>query len=90
MRSVCNSERHASELPNTARNEEIDCVATIGMQRHCRVSAKDFFIARWVVLAHRSEGLIFVTDKNGGPEVAARIRLHLGRAHEEALVAKRS
>ena len=42
VRSVCNSARHASDDPNTARNEEIDCVATIGMQRHCRVSAKDF------------------------------------------------
>ena len=30
---------------------------------------KGFFIARWVVLAYRSEGLIFVTDKDGGPEV---------------------
>ena len=27
------------------------------------------FIARWVVLAHRSEGLVFVADKDGGPEV---------------------
>ena len=25
-----------------ARSEEIDCVATIGMQRHCRVNANDF------------------------------------------------
>ena len=42
VRSVCNSELHASELPKTARSEEMDCVATIGMQRHWRVRAKDF------------------------------------------------
>ena len=42
VRSVCSSARHASELPNTARNEDMDWVATIGMHRHCRVSAKDF------------------------------------------------
>ena len=29
-------------LPSTDRNEEMDWVATIGMQRHCRVRAKDF------------------------------------------------
>ena len=47
VRSVCNSDRHASDLrlPNTARNEEIDCVATIGMQRHCPGQSKGFFIA---------------------------------------------
>ena len=42
VRSVCNSARQASDDPNTERSEEMDCVATIGMQRHCRVSAKDF------------------------------------------------
>ena len=42
VRSVCKSARHASDDPNTARSDEIDWVATIGMQRHCRVSAKDF------------------------------------------------
>ena len=42
VRSVCSSARHASELPSTARNEDMDWVATIGMHRHCRVSAKDF------------------------------------------------
>ena len=42
MRSVCKSARQASDDPNTERSEEMDCVATIGMQRHCWVSAKDF------------------------------------------------
>ena len=42
VRSVCSSARHASELPSTARNEDMDWVATIGMHRHCRVKAKDF------------------------------------------------
>ena len=42
MRRVCKRVRHASELPSTDRNEEMDWVATIGMQRHCRVRAKDF------------------------------------------------
>ena len=42
VRSVCSSARHASELPSTALNEDMDWVATIGMHRHCRVSAKDF------------------------------------------------
>ena len=42
VRSVCRSVRHASELPSTDRNELMDCVATMGMTRHCRVSAKAF------------------------------------------------
>ena len=46
---------------------------------------KRLLIARWVVLAHRSEGLIFVADKDGGPEVDARRLLHPGRTHEKRL-----
>ena len=40
--SVWTSVRHASPEGSTERSEEIDCVATIGMQRHCRVSANAF------------------------------------------------
>ena len=42
MRSVWTSVRHASPEGSTDRSEEIDWVATIGMQRHCRVSANAF------------------------------------------------
>ena len=42
VRSVYNSARQASDDPNTDRSEEMDCVATMGIQRHCRVSANDF------------------------------------------------
>ena len=42
VRSVCSNVRHASELPSTERSELMDCVATIGMTRHCRVRAKAF------------------------------------------------
>ena len=34
--------RHASELPSTERSELIDCVATMGITRHCRVRANAF------------------------------------------------
>ena len=34
--------RQASPLPVTERSEEIDCVATIGMQRDCRLSPNAF------------------------------------------------
>ena len=42
VRSAWTSVRHASPEGSTERSEEIDCVATIGMQRHCRVSANAF------------------------------------------------
>ena len=42
VRSVWTSVRQASVPDSTERSEEIDCVATIGMQRHCRVSANAF------------------------------------------------
>ena len=42
VRSVWTSVRHASPEGSTERSEEIDCVATIGMQRHWRVSANAF------------------------------------------------
>ena len=35
VRSVCSSARHASDLPSTARSDEIDCVATIGKCLGC-------------------------------------------------------
>ena len=40
--SVWTSVRQASVPDSTERSEEIDCVATIGMQRHCRVRANAF------------------------------------------------
>ena len=42
VRSVWRSVRQASPPGSTERSEEIDCVATIGTQRHCRVSANAF------------------------------------------------
>ena len=36
------SVRHASELPSTERSELMDCVATMGITRHCRVRANAF------------------------------------------------
>ena len=42
VRSVWSSARHASDWPSTARSDEIDCVATIGMSRDWRVSANIF------------------------------------------------
>ena len=42
VRSVWTSVRHASVPDSTERSEEIDCVATMGTQRHCRVSANAF------------------------------------------------
>ncbi len=42
MRSVWTSVRHASPEGSTERSDESDCVATMGMQRHCRVSANAF------------------------------------------------
>ena len=80
VRSVCNSARHASDDPNTRpqrRNrlggDNRDAAALPGQ-------GKGFFIARWVVLAHGREGLIFVTDKDGGPVVGARIPPSSSRA----------
>ena len=40
--SVWTSVRQASVPDSTERSEELDCVATIGMQRHCRVRANAF------------------------------------------------
>ena len=42
VRSVWRGVRQASPPGSTERSEEIDCVATIGTQRHCRVSANAF------------------------------------------------
>ena len=42
VRRVWTSVRQASVPDSTERSEEIDCVATIGMQRHWRVSANAF------------------------------------------------
>ena len=85
VRSVCKSARHASDDPRTDRSEEMGLggdnrdAAALTRQR------KRLLIARWIVLAHGSKGLIFVTDKDGGPEVDARRLLHPGRTHEKRL-----
>ena len=85
VRSVCKSARHASELPSTARNEDMDWVATIGMHRHCRVKCKGFLIAGRIVLADRRERLVLVANKDSGPEVSAWGFLHLRGPHEQGL-----
>ena len=77
VRSVCSSARHAFELPSTARNEDMDWNAP-ALPGEC----KGFLIAGWIVLAYRGEGLILVTDKDGGPEVGHGGFFHLGGAHE--------
>ena len=85
VRSGCRRVRHASELPRTDRSDEMDCVATIGITRHCRVSAKGFLVAARVVLADAGERLILVAQKDGRPDVPARRCLHLRRPEEERL-----
>ena len=42
VRSVWSSARYASDWPSTARSDEIDCVATMGIRRAWRVSANIF------------------------------------------------
>ena len=67
VRSVWRSVRQASPPRSTERSEEIDCVATIGTQRHCRVSANAFLVARGIFLADGGERLVLVADEHGGP-----------------------
>ena len=42
VRSVWSNVRQPSLLPRTERSELMDCVATMGITRHCRVRAKAF------------------------------------------------
>ncbi len=60
-------------------------MATIGMQRHCRVSAKRLLVARRIVLADGGERLVLVADEDGGPEVAAGPAGGLGGPPQERL-----
>ena len=60
-------------------------MATIGMQRHCRVSANAFSSPGGVVLAHGGERLVLVADEDGGPEVASGPAGGLGGPPEERL-----
>ena len=85
MGSVRSSARHASDQPNTARSDEIDCVATIGISRDWRVSANAFSspagsfsptVANVWYSSHRNMG---------GPEDAPRPALHLGRPAQQRL-----
>ena len=85
VRSVWTSVRQASVPDSTERSEEIDCVATIGMQRHCRRQRERLLVAGRIVLAHGGERLILVADEHGGPEVAAGLAGGLGRPPEQRL-----
>ena len=85
MRSVWTSVRQASVPDSTERSEEIDCVATIGMQRHCRVSANAFSSPAGSSLAHGGERLVLVADEHGGPEVASGPAGGLGGPPQERL-----
>ena len=46
---------------------------------------KRLLVPRGVVLADRGEGLVLVTDEDGGPEVTLRVRFHLCRPPEQGL-----
>ena len=85
VRSVCKSARHASELPSTARNEEMDWVANNRDAPALPRERKGFLVAGGIVLAHRCEGLVLVTDKDGGPEVVRGGFFHLRRPHKQGL-----
>ena len=63
----------------------MDCVATMGITRHCRVRANAFLVAARIVLADAGERLILVADKHGRPDVAAGLVLHLYRPAQQGL-----
>ena len=55
----------------------MDCVATMGMTRHCPGEGKGFLVAAWVVLADAGERLVLVAEKDGRSDVPIGRGLHL-------------
>ena len=83
-RSVWSSARHASDWPSTARSDEIDCVATMGIRRNCRVSA-NLLVAGGSSSPPRANGLVFVAQKTVSRELPRAPRRAPGCDRSDAI-----
>ena len=79
MRKVCSSVRQDSP-GKVERRELMLCVATMGMHLCLAREGKELLISTGVVFAHRSEGVVFVAEKEQFAPRAIGVLHHPGNA----------